>query len=379
MIRLPLSWLWAAREVLRAPAEAALVALALSALAAVAGTTLLLQQAVSATAAELVAEGPSLVVRRLGAGGFEPLPEGAVEALAAVRGARDVHARVWGPVSAGGDPATLWGLDAHGAELLSSAGLTPPGAAEVVAGPGLPAGDALSLIGPGGARELPVTARLPDSVGAEGHRILLASPELARELLGLPAGASSDVALDVLHESEEDAIRPDLARALPYPTVIETRTEALGAEATAWGRLGSLSLSLLLPALLAIAALVVGAARDRAGRRRELGLLRALGWTTADILRLQGWRALWLGLPATALGLAVAWLLVFTPAMRWPATLLLGWSGPPPRLLLRADGAALVALEVAALTLLPWALASLWPALRAATRDPDELLGGGAP
>jgi ABC-type antimicrobial peptide transport system permease subunit len=135
---------------------------------------------------------------------------------------------------------------------------------------------------------------------------------------------------------------------------------------------------LYVPALLAMVLLVLTVLRSRAGSRRELGLYKALGWTTADLVALQLARSLLTGVPAVLAGLAVAWTLALGRGITWPGTLLLGWSTPPPPLTLQAGGAAVVALTVAALVLVPLTLASLLPAVRSANADPDDLLRGDA-
>ncbi len=372
---------WALRDVLRRPGEALLLAAALGALAALLGMTLLASQAVTHTADRLVAAGPSLVVRRLDAGGWAPLPE--AEGVAAARSVRGVSAavgRLWGIIPGPQGAVTVIGCDAAAAQAL---GVPAPGLGDVIVGPAVVdqpvLGTELDLRRLDGRPTTPLVVRaiLTATHGAALHQAALVHPDRARRLLGVPPGHVSDLAIDVFHDSEQAAILPDLTAALPWPTRAVTRRDATGQAASTLARRGSLSTLIALPALLAVLVLIVGVARDRVGRRAEVGLLKALGWGTGDVVRLHLWRALWIGAPATVLGLTAAYALVLWPGAEWPGALLFGWSGPPPPLTLDPDGAVLVLAEVAALVAAPWTLAALWPAFRAATADPASLLGEG--
>lgn len=369
---------WAAGDLRRHPGAALLTGLALMALVAVLATVLMLVEAWSATSRNLVAAGPSLVVRRVDAGGWRPLEvDAGVAAARGVVGVLDARPRVWGLVAGPAGALTVLGVDEGAAAGLARAGVPRPGPGEAVLGGGV-AGAAAGTLRLEGAsdRVLTVVAVLDDALALGFHDVVLTDVADARALLGLAAGQASDLAVDVYHESEETAILPDLSEAFPWPVRITTRTEAAGAAVAALTVRGGLVTVLYVPALLAMVLLVVTALRSRAGAARELGLYKALGWTTADLVTLQAARSLLVGVPAVALGLTVAWVLVFTPGTVWPGSLLLGWSASPPPLNLEPGSAVVVALTVAAMVLVPWTLASLLPAVRSATADPDALVRG---
>jgi ABC-type lipoprotein release transport system permease subunit len=202
-------------------------------------------------------------------------------------------------------------------------------------------------------------------------------PDDARRLLGIPPGYASDLAVTVFHEGEAEAVCPDLAAALPWPVRITTRTDALGRQLTLTGRWGGVAGAALIPALLALALLIVASVRQTVGRRRDIGLLKALGWTTPDIVRLQLYQALFIGLPAAAVGMAAAHALIFWPGADWLGFLLPAWETRPPRLYLHPSGSLSVMLQVAALALIPYLTAVLWPAIRLAATDPEAFLRQG--
>jgi hypothetical protein len=373
--------IWAGRDAVRHPGETILAAFTLFALVACIATVLLLTHALEGTARRILEMGPSLVVRRVSPGGWVPIPAEESESIARdVPGVTRARARLWGLVSTPSGPVTAVGIGE--ADLQDGEEIGPvrlPGRGEAVTGPGVSAQDGDAPLVLAGARTMSfrVSARLPAKSGMTAHDIVVLHAEDARLLLGLPEGHASDLAIDVFHPEEEEAILPDLAEAFPWPVRITTRSETVGLYAGGAARRGGIALVLAAPAILAGAFLVAGSARDRVGRKREVGLLKAMGWTTGDVVRLHLIRAVATGLPATALGLCAAYLLVLWPGASWPGALLFGWHGRPPGLHLSPSGAWLILIEVAALAFVPWLAAHLWPSIRGSAADPQELIRGG--
>lgn len=377
--------LWALRDVIRRPLEAILIGAALAALILIVGTVLLLTQALSHTVTRILEQAPSLVVRRLNAGGWSPIPSpDAVEFARSVPGVILARARIWGTVSGPQGPLTIVGFDGTHAKSFGSLERLPlPGSGEAIVGPGVnlnaSTGDEkngfLSLQGHDD-RMLKVIGRLNAKTSMVTHDLVLVNPDDARGLLGIPAGYASDLALDVFHEEEEEAILPDLVEAFPWPVHVTTRTETLGMYAAGLARRGSIAFVTVFPALLSLGLIVTFTVRERMGRRHEVGLLKSMGWTTGDIVRLQMFRALFIGLPAVALGMLGAYGLVFQPGAAWPGRLFFGWTNSSPKLYLDPAGAALVLIEIGALVFLPYLAATLWPSLKGAAADPQDLLEG---
>jgi hypothetical protein len=372
---------WSVRDATRRPGETLLAAVTLSALIAWIGTVLLLTNALENTASHLLGAGPSLVVRRVSAGGWAPIhAERSAEIARAVPGVIRARPRIWGLVSSQEGPVTVVGMADDAVRALTAGGPSPvPGPGEAVSGPGVQGERDDGTLVLEGARkmEFTVVGRLPPQSGMIAHDIVILHGEDARLLLGLPKGQASDLAVDVFHEEEEEAILPDLAEAFPWPVRITTRTETIGMVGGATARRGGIALFLAVPAILAAVLLVAGSARDRVGRRREVGLLKAMGWSTGDLVRLHLMRSVAVGLPAAALGMAVAYALILWPGIRWPSAVFFGWQGRPPSLYLSPAGALLTLMEVAALAFVPWLAANLWPSIRGAAADPQELIQEG--
>ncbi len=364
-------WTWAARDLLRRPGEALLSALALAAVGLLLALSLLLTRGLELTTAAVLDGGPSLLVRRVGPGGWAPMPAGSVEEARKVRGATRVHARSWGVVRLQDRAVTVMAAD----DLTTGVRSLRPGDCVVGPGLGLEPGTRVQLEGASRA-VLRVVEVLPLESGLVAHDLVFTAPADARALLGLPGGASSDLAIWTFHEAEVDALRADLARAFPHPVRIESSREARGAALGRIERLAGLRTLALIPALLALGLLALAVARSQRAGRADIGLLRSLGWRAADIVRLQLFRGLLVALPALALAWASAYWLVFGAGLGGLGTLLMGWDGAPPFLSLDPAGALLTLLEVGALVLGPWLAAILIPALGSAAVDPEEWLRG---
>jgi hypothetical protein len=372
--------LWAAREIIRRPAEALLLVTALLLVVLATATPLLLTQAVTATADGILERSPAVVVRRLNAGGWAPIPvREAVSAALGVPGVIAAHPRIWGTAAGPGGTVTVVGLDRETLGRLPGATPFPPlDAGQCIAGP------ALADQGPGpwllrnADRSVSLTpvAALSADTGIVAQDIVLVTPADARRLLAIPPDHASDLALEIFHEQEQEAVLPELAAAFPWPVRMVTRREAETSSAAGWSRPATAWLFLMTPAILAMALIVLATVRERFGRRREIGLLRTVGWTSGDIVRLHLLKGIFIALPAIALGLSGACLLVFCPGVTWPARLFFGWDSSPPALHLNPAGSWLTMVQVAALTLFPYLAALLWPAARGATGDPAEMLRG---
>jgi ABC-type lipoprotein release transport system permease subunit len=111
-----------------------------------------------------------------------------------------------------------------------------------------------------------------------------------------------------------------------------------------------------------------------ADERREIGILKAIGWETGDVIRMKLWEGLLVSLTAFLLGFVAAWVHVFHYGAAVFAPVLKGWAILYPRFTLvpAVDG-----LQVATLfffTVVPYTAAVLVPIWRAATTDPDAVM-----
>jgi ABC-type lipoprotein release transport system permease subunit len=217
---------------------------------------------------------------------------------------------------------------------------------------------------------------MPVETSIFSHDLVLLNTVDARQLIGLPEGYASDLAIDVFHEDEQDAILSDLTAAFPWPVRCITRQQSEGVYANHLNRISTFGAIAFIPAVLAICILAAVNIRKSMGRQPDLGIMKAMGWTTGNIVRLHLYRTLYVCLPAAVVGMGLAFFLVYGSGAVWPGKLLFGWEGDPPYLYLDPKGAVTVLLEVTGFILAPVVASALAPAIKSATQDVHNLIEG---
>ena len=111
-----------------------------------------------------------------------------------------------------------------------------------------------------------------------------------------------------------------------------------------------------------------------AEERREIGILKAIGWETSDVLQLKFWEALVISLTGFLVGVLLAYVHVFFASAPLFAHALKGWSilAPHYRLVPTVDGYQLMVLFF--LSVMPYTVATIVPSWQAATVDPDTVM-----
>jgi hypothetical protein len=308
------------------------------------------------------------------AGGWSPIPvRQSVDKVREVAGVVSVRPRLWGAVSSDTGAVTVVGVRSTVKSPIIEEPLRP---GEAWIGPGVEAGGARLFLG-SNRLGFAVAGRLPPETSMTAHDLVLLRWTDAGAVLGIGPGFASDLAVEVFHPQEADALAPELVQALPWPVVVTSRTEAVKAYSGSVLRRGSLATLALFPALLALMLLIMQSMRERLLRKEEIGLLRALGWETSHLVRLHLTRAGLVAVPFLVAGMLIGYGLVFGTRVAWPAKLLLGWSGPAPQLALDAGGSLQTLAAIGAMILLPYFAAAAAPVLWAALADAQDLLEKG--
>jgi hypothetical protein len=356
---------------------------------ALVAAALFLSDALCAEAERARAAMPDVTVEKLVAGRPSSILVASAEPIRAFSSVRSVVPRVWGYlfVAGVGGNLTLVGTprgapalsEAHG-ELTRGRDLVP-GAHEMIAGLelasllGLDLGDQVGFPSASpDAFPLKLVGTFSSSVDLFTSDVVLCDEADARAILGLPDGEATDLAVWVKNPNESHVIASKITKALPGSRVIEK--DLLGRiYALTYGRRAGLVLAATLPALLALLVL----AWDRASglgpeEKREIAVLKAVGWSTADVLSAKLLEALLVAAVAASLGLALGYVWVFpleAPGLR---PTLAGWSSlyPAAHLTPTVDAAELLALALAIVA--PFVGLSIVPAWRAATLDPLEAM-----
>ena len=335
-------------------------------------STLLFTQSLRREAALILADAPELIVQRLVAGRHDLMPADYLDRLGQLRGVSDAYGRLWGYFY---DPA----VKANYTLLVPRQEPPVPGEVRLGAGVartrGLGVGDYLSLRS---ARGEPFSFRIAGLLEAETELVssdlLLLNAEDFRRFFVFPADRFTDLVLRVRNPSEVRKVAEKIALALPDTRPI-LRDEILRTYDALFGWRQGLIIVLLGGALLAFVIFAFDrAAGLSAEERREIGILKAIGWETGDVLRMKFWEGAALSLTAFLAGYLLAYAHVFFFAAALFAPVLKGWAVlyPDFRPLPFVDG-----LQVATLfffTVFPYTVATIVPIWRAAITDPDQVM-----
>lgn len=356
------------------------IALALAVVVSALGSVLLLSESIRAFHREVVAHAPGLTLGRLVAGRPALVPIDFAEGLRGELGVRRLRPRVWGwlylealegnVLVAALDEATREALELP-ATLETGGAVVGPRVARTL---GLRLGDRVAFGTSEGPRVFRVGALLDRETALLADDVVLLPEAEARLLLEIPAGFATDIAVDVFPPEELGAVATLAAERLPSARVIDRDSVARLYELTFDARSGFLAAALV-PSLLALLLIawerLTGLSRTE---RQEIGVLKAIGWSTGDVLVVRMIESGLVALVGTLVGVVVAYLHVYFFGAALLVPMLLGWSAHTPEL------AWVPALDVPTLLLLvasvvaPFVALSLLPAFRAAMLDPDTAL-----
>jgi len=330
---------------------------------------------------------PDLTVQRMVGGRPALIDAASIDALAARPGVREVRPRVWGYlfVEALGANLTVVGDGADfPAELVDGSPAPEPGRVpRVVVGEaladalGLRAGDRLAIPRHDGETVvLEVAGVFAAEAALHSADVLVADDDTARALLGVPAAQVTDVALLLSTPDEASVVAAAAMELVDGARVLDRRALERTYELSFDGRAGMLSVALL-PALAALLLL----AWERlsglsAAERREIGVLKAVGWSTGDVLVARLWESTLVAAGGAWSGALLAYAYVYwlgAPGLRGA---LFGWSTLYPELRLVPALDLAEVFSLLGLVVLPFAAISVVPAWRAATLDPDRAMRG---
>ena len=229
---------------------------------------------------------------------------------------------------------------------------------------GVRVGDRISIVTGGITEPLRVTALVDLGVRELNRRTVIVPLRTAQSLVGLPGGATSlEMTLNDIWSAQ--TLAADLSKRFPYKVeswqqANASLVAALNAQSVSTGVIRAV---VMVVVVLGIASVLVVSVVQK---QREIGILRAMGATQGQILRVFLLQGAIVGAVGSALGilLAVGLIWVFT-------TLVRGSDGLP---LFAITLSPALALQVAGVATLCGVLAAVAPARRAAKLDPAQAI-----
>lgn len=343
---------------------------------------LFLTRALRTEAFQLLEPAPELVVQRTLAGRHELVPINYAETIRGIPGVTSVRPRYWGYYYDALVEANYTLQTTDALETLSLlSGRAPAGPGECLLGTGVAAarqvgvGDDLILVDSKGiGTPFEIVGLFSSESNLLTHDLVILGEGDLIGFFGLPAGMATDLAVRVRNAREINTIAEKIRRQLPDTRPISREQFLRTYDAVFSWRSGML-LTLFFAALVAFCILAWDKATGlSAEEQREIGVLKALGWDSADVLELKLWEGLAISLTALLLGVIAAYLHVFLFGAPLLMPVLKGWSTlfPPLPLTPRVDFYQLAVL--AFLSVVPYVASTVIPSWKAAVTDPDRVL-----
>ncbi|MEW6428923.1 MAG: ABC transporter permease [Thermodesulfobacteriota bacterium] len=366
----------------RRPGKTVAILVAYTLVVTILASVLFLGQSLRQQAKSLLAGAPELIVQMQRAGRHELMPVAAIAEIRAIPGVRAALPRLWGyhyDTLTKGTYTVQAAPQAGQAEAL--VGRLPETADECVLGPGVAAlreltvDDDLVLIDSGGVgRSFVVTGIFSAESRLLTNDLVLLTEEGVRDFFALPAGQATDIEVRVANPEEVANIAAKISRRLPGARPI-SRREILRTYDSVFSWRSGMLLLFALSSLLAFALLAWDKATGLSGaEKREIGILKAVGWDTGDVLACKFWEGASISLAAVLTGLVLAYVHVYVAGAPLIATVMRGWSvlfpafDPVPAL------AFTDLLSLFFFTIAPYLASTLLPAWRAAAMEPDTVM-----
>lgn len=332
----------------------------------------LFSNALRTEAQYVLAGSPEVIVQRMVAGRHDLIPPGYLDKVGRIRGVQKKEGRLWGYYY---DSV----LNANYTFMARPAAEVPDG--QIMVGEalarerGLAAHNTISFRSYSGKLfTFEVAAVLsPDSELLSADLVLLSESDF-RSFFEYPAGHYTDIALSVANPQEVRNIAAKLTAALPDSRPI-LREEVLRTYQSVFDWREGIMLTVLAGAILAFAILAWEKASGLSAEEKcEIGILKAIGWETGDVIRMKVWEGLLISLTAFLVGFLAAYVHVFHFGAAIFEPVLMGWSVLYPKFVLlpTVDGLQLATLFF--FSVFPYTAAVLVPIWRAAITDPDSVM-----
>jgi hypothetical protein len=352
---------------------------------AVVASVLLLTRAIREEAALLLVGAPELTVQNVVGGRHAPIPVAHGDAISGLPGVVGVEPRFWGYTydAVTDSTVTVMGVGEGAAELAMVAGRLPTEPTECAVGAGVAVmwgaevGGEVILVdsaGTGVLYEVVGTFAAPSDILTNDLVVVTANE--AALFLGLPDGTATDLAVRVANPMEVDTVAGKVKRAFPTSRPI-TRAEILRTYDAVFHWRSGMMLAVFSGALVAFIILAWDKATGlSAEERREIGILKAIGWDTGDVLELKMWEGLAVSATSLLLGLIVAMIHVFSLGSPLLSPVIRGWSVLFPELRPAPHVDPYMLFAIAFFTVVPYVAATVVPSWKAAVTDPDAVVRG---
>jgi ABC-type lipoprotein release transport system permease subunit len=319
----------------------------------------------------ILQQSPEIIVQRLVAGRHALIPSDYIEKMGRLRGVTSKKPRLWGYFYNPVVKANYTVMAPDHLELSTMEVIIGAGIARTI---GLGIGDYFTLRAQNDTFSFQVKDILDQDSELVTTDLVLISQKAFRVITGIPEGQFTDIVLSVRNPREVRKVAEKLVQKLPDIRPV-LREEILRTYDSIFSWRQGIVFVLLIGALLAFVIFAWDKASGlSAEEKREIGILKAVGWESGDILHMKFWEGVIISLSAFILGYLSAYLHVFYSSAVLFESVLKGWATlyPQFRLVPFIDG-----LQIATLfffTIFPYVVATIIPIWKASVTDPDAIM-----
>ncbi len=346
-------------------------------------SVIFLTQSLRTEAVRVLAGTPELVVQRMMAGRHDMIPVSYAEKIRTIPGVGEVKPRYWGyyydVLTKANYSLVAWDGKADALTMLR--GRMPTREGECAVGSGVASALFADIDGDLALIDSANIGRFFRIVGVFAAESALLTNDLVVleqgdlvTFFGFPEDRATDLSVEVYNPAEIPTVAAKI-RMLFSETRPITRPEILRTYDAVFDWRSGMMLTIFLSALVTFSILAWDKATGiSAEEKREVGILKALGWDTTDVLTLKIWEGAVISLTAFLVGTIAAYLHVFFFGASLLAPVLKGWSVLFPAFRPVPSVDLYQIFVIGFLTVVPYIASTVIPSWKTAVTDPDSVM-----
>ncbi len=330
-------------------------------------------------ASRILQDTPEIVVQKLVAGRQDLIPIRYADSIKQIRGVQSVEPRLWGYYydALSGANYTIMvnpALNGQSGEIIIGTGVSRRNS-ENEPDRLLRENDVFPFkTADGSVMTLTIKGLLPSASELATADLILMSETDFRKIFSIAGDQATDIILRVRNPKELTTIAGKITQLHPDTRPI-LREDILRTYNAIFDWRGGVSIVVLSGVLFAFVILAWDKATGlSAEEKREIGILKAVGWETSDILLMKFWEGATISLSAFFLAVIAAYLHVFVLSGFLFEPVLKGWSVLYPQFRLTPHINFYQLTTLFFLTVLPYTVVTIIPVWRSATIDPDSVM-----
>jgi len=348
-------------------------------------SVLLFSKSLKLEATYLLDSAPDLIVQRTIGGRHDFIPTAYAEKIKQIPGIGEVKPRYWGYYYDALTDAnyTVLGTDGEIETLKLLEGRLPGSKEECAVGAGVAE---LRKTAPGGELILVDSSNmgvLYEVVGvfqAESsmltNDLIVLTNDAVKKFFNFPPDRSTDLSVTVYNNKELQTAAKKVKRLFPDTRPI-TKSELVRTYDMVFNWRSGMMLTVFSAALIAFCILAWDKATGiSADEKQEIGILKAIGWDTSEVLVLKFWEGLIIAMTSYCIGIIVAYLHVYAFDAVLLAPIIKGWSVLFPDFHLTPQLDPYLVFTIGFLTITPYVASTVIPAWKAAITDPETIMRG---